>query len=162
MIKSLTAQALYVLDQFLKQDVLKLKQLKQQLGQSLKARGNNMSHSILKNMSHQFGVNLSGAQVFLDRVNNNSCKIYSKDCKETQRVRIPLVNVIRITQGRDSTIRLILHQDNQLMRMIWFFPNHLGILIQIKTLKKFRRKSIKLLREIVTYTQTGGTQVKQD
>lgn len=161
MIKSLIVQVLYVLDQFLKEDALKQKQLKRQLGQSLKARDNNMSRSSLKNMSHQLGVSLSGVQVYLDRVKNNSCKIYSKDCKETQRVRILLVNVIRITQGRDSTIRLIPHQDSQHMGMIQFFPSHLVISILTKTLKKFNRKFIKLLREIVTYTLTGGIRVRQ-
>lgn len=161
MIRSLIAQVLSVLGQCPKQDALKQKQPKQQLGRSLKARDNNMSHSSQKNMSHQSGESLSGAQACLDRVKNNSCTICNKNCKETQRVRILLVSVTRIIQGRDSIIKLIPHQGSQHMATIQFFLSHLVISILTKTLKKFKRKFMKLLKETVTYIRTGGIQVKQ-
>ena len=161
MIKSLIAQVLSMLDQCPKQDALKQKQPKQQLGQSLKARDNNMSHSSLKNMSRQYGGSLSGAQACLDKVKNNSCTICNKNYKGTKRVRILLVSVIRIIQERDSTTKLIPNQDSQLMVMIQFFRSHLVISIPNKTLKKFRRKFMKLLKETVTSIRIGSTRVRQ-
>ena len=162
MIKNLIAQVLSVWDQCPKPGALKQKQQKQLLGQSLKVRDSNMSHSSSKNMNHQFGGSLFGAQVCHDRAKNNSCTICNKDCKETQRARILLVNVTKIIQGRDSTIKFIPHRGSRQMVMIQFFPSHLEISILTMTLKKFRRKFMKLLKEIVTLIQRGSTRVRQD
>ena len=161
MIKNLIAQVLSVWDQCPKPGALKQKQQKQLLGQSVKVRDSNMSHSSSKNMNHQFGGSLFGAQVCHDRVKNNSCTICNKNYKGTKRVRILLVSVIRIIQERDSTTKLIPNQDSQLMVMIQFFRSHLVISIPNKTLKKFRRKFMKLLKETVTSIRIGSTRVRQ-